>query len=883
MSDNNKEIIIIFQEESFRVDTQITSNKAFFFDEKLYKELKANPYKSLFYFGFVNKKSEMSLSTLFIHSIAVKFIHQITKDPDIEITRSPGAIPTELLMEILHSVPYVIGIEYINTTWIKKIWNKLSEAFEIELADYSGSIADFIKQQDAGLGIAGRVFFHLVENKSEDYPFAFLATYSTTASNDKKALHMPLKNALLEFKNQNDLLLQLLSTVSKAADRSKFISELVESGELFSPLKFTSDEAYIFLKELSIYEECGILCRIPDWWRKKTNSVKLSVSVGDKAPAGVGMDAILSFNPSLFFGDEQITKEEIEQLLTETSGLSFIKGKWVEVDHDKLKAALQAYEKAYELSQNGDLSLAEAMRAQMNIQAALNIDEKEAIVEVSNGQWLSSIRDRLLNPMEIEQLSLSDGFKATLRTYQQTGFDWLHFMKELRFGALLADDMGLGKTVQILALLEYLREHQKVKTLLILPASLIGNWQKETERFAPLLKYKIIHGSVKESICLESLEEADLYITTYGMAVRLEELKNIVWDLVILDEAQAIKNPNTKQTKAIKQLQAGTKIAMTGTPVENRLTDLWSIFDFLNKGLLGTAKEFSELVKQLKDKDDYSKLRSVISPFILRRLKTDKSIISDLPDKIEVKAYTTLTKKQIVLYKALVNELSKSLEGADGISRKGLVLASIMKLKQICNHPDQYLGQMEFAPAGSGKFEKLREICEIIYEKRERVLIFTQFKEMVKPIADYLESVFDRKGLILHGGTSVNKRSELVEQFCGDEYIPFMVLSLKAGGVGLNLTSANHVIHFDRWWNPAIENQATDRAFRIGQQKNVMVHKFVTSGTIEDKIDIMISEKQKIAGEIIAKSGENWITELGNDELLSMLELGRGDAYVGIP
>jgi len=358
------------------------------------------------------------------------------------------------------------------------------------------------------------------------------------------------------------------------------------------------------------------------------------------------------------------------------------------------------------------------------------------------------------------------------------------------------------------------------------------------------------------------------------MAMRLEELKTIAWERVILDEAQAIKNPATKQTKAVKLLQAKARIALTGTPIENRLSDLWSLFDFLNAGLLGTAKEFTGFTKRLKENGgEYNKLRKVISPFILRRLKTDKTVIADLPDKLEIKAYATLTKKQVVLYNGLVKELEHKLATVEGIERKGLVLASIMKCKQICNHPDQFLGQARFQHEHSGKFARLFDICETIARKRERVLIFTQFREMTEPIANLLETIFRHRGLVMHGGVPVKKRPALVEQFCGEAYVPFMVLSLKAGGVGLNLTAANHVIHFDRWWNPAVENQATDRAFRIGQEKNVMVHKLITSGTIEEKIDLMIEEKSKLANDIIAASGEAWITELDNNQLMELFAL----------
>lgn len=870
MKASNQELIVIFKESGFIVDTNQTSAKEFFFDSTLYQQFTLKPDNTLLRLGFLEKKPEMSASMRFLHNIASTFIRELARDPDIEFTRTASGLSEDVTSELLYFVPYALGAEYITTGWLQEVWDRLARTFEEEALQYEGSIEQFLLEFNAGLHIVGRVFFHLVENKeNETYPFAFLATYSTAGSNGKKASHLPLKNALLEYKGKKDIL-ALLSAVSKAADKSNFISEMVESGELFSPLKFTNQEAYVFLKEIPLYEECGILCRIPDWWKKKTSSIRMSVSVGEKAPSKVGTDALLEFEPELYLGELKLTKEELEQLLAEADGLTMIKGKWVEVDHGKLEAILAAYENARSMSAEGELTLAEAMRAQLTLQKELNLSNSDVPLEVTQGTWLRGVKDRLLHPGELKKLELGEGFQAVLRAYQQTGLDWLHYMKNLGFGALLADDMGLGKTLQVLALLEWTRTTKEEKALLIVPASLIGNWQKEIEKCAPHLPYKVLHGSAKESFYIDEQEDVRLYITTYGMAVRLEELRNHNWDMLVLDEAQAIKNPGTKQTKAVKQIPSRFRIAMTGTPVENRMTDLWSIFDFINVGMLGTLKEFTEFTKK---EEDYQKLRSVVSPFILRRLKTDKSIISDLPDKVEMNAYTSLTKKQLVLYKSLVQELEQSLRDAEGIQRKGLVLASIMKFKQICNHPAQYLGQKEYEAALSGKFEKLQEICEVIYEKRERVLVFTQFKEMTEPIADFLAAVFQRKGLVLHGGTQVKKRGELVERFCSQEYIPFMVLSLKAGGVGLNLTAANHVIHFDRWWNPAIENQATDRAFRIGQQKNVIVHKFITSGTIEEKIDAMIAEKQKMANDIIASTGENWITELSNDELISMCRL----------
>jgi non-specific serine/threonine protein kinase len=651
---------------------------------------------------------------------------------------------------------------------------------------------------------------------------------------------------------------------------------LLESGELFSPLKLKAEEAYTILKELVIYEEAGIMCRVPDWWRKRSNSIRLSISVGENEPSKVGLDAIMDFSPTLNIGNEGITELELRTFLDMAEGLVQFKGKWVEIDKRKLEAVLQAFEKVKDLTKENVVSLGDAMRLELNMNKLLNISTDEIDISVSNGQWLRAMKESLIHPVITEKVSTAPSFHATLRAYQETGYHWLNQMSQLGFGACLADDMGLGKTVQMIAFLEYRRIKDNGQALLILPASLIGNWQKEIEKFAPEMPYQVLHKSdLKSSETLQIRDGEFLYITTYGMAVKLEALKNRRWDYLILDEAQAIKNPGTKQTKAIKAIPAKMRIAMTGTPIENRLSDLWSLFDFLNQGLLGTTKEFADFTKELADNIiGYAKLRKMIQPFILRRLKTDKSIIADLPDKLEMNAYTTLSKKQIALYKQLIKQISEKLKVAEGIERKGLVLSSIMKFKQICNHPDQYLGRDEYKSEHSGKFEQLREICETIHEKRERVLVFTQFREMTEPISDFLKDIFSKEGFVLHGGTPVKRRNEMVEKFNGEHYIPYMVLSLKAGGVGLNLTAANHVIHFDRWWNPAVENQATDRAFRIGQTKNVMVHKFVTKGTIEEKIDALIEEKQKLSGDILSTSGEQWITEYNNEALLKMFALG---------
>ena len=862
-----KQIIAIITENGFFLDEEDTKEKITYENDKLLQEFSEDPCKALLNFGFEEKSPNMTQSLRFLYGISAFFVEKISRSPDIEITRRAPQLTVDDKSALLQKAPYAIGLEFITVSWLEEIWGNLARSFESELSEFADSVSQYLLIRNSHINIAGRVFFHLVENKSDFYPFAFLTTYSRKTSDSNKAEHVPLKNALLEYKDDQALLLQLLSAVSRATDRSDFISELVENGELFSPLQLTSDEAYTFLKEIPLYEECGIMCRIPDWWKKKYNSLKLSVSIGGKPPTHVGLDALLSFEAELSLGGETISREELEGLLSQTAGLSLLKGKWVEINHEKLQATLMALDKANEMS-NDSLTLSEAMRIQMGITDIKGLPE-DGSVEISNGQWFSTLLANLKMPEKLTDISAGDDFKATLRKYQQNGLDWLATMKASGFGALLADDMGLGKTVQVLALLEYIRNNGGCKTLLIIPASLIGNWKAEIQRFTPKLRYSILHGA---STDIEH-DDYDLFITTYGMVSRLETLKDMQWDIVILDEAQAIKNPGTKQTKAVKAVSAKHHIAMTGTPVENRMSDLWSIFDFLNSGLLGTAKEFSDYAKGLQHTESYARLRNIIDPFILRRLKTDKSIISDLPDKVEMKVYGSLTKKQIVLYTSLVNELSQTLESLSGIERKGVVLASLMKFKQICNHPDHYLGQDVFEHSHSGKYKLMEEICETIHDKRERVLVFTQFREMCQPLCDYLEKLFGKKGLILHGGTPIKKRTDLVAKFNSAEYVPYMVLSLKAGGVGLNLTAANHVIHFDRWWNPAVENQATDRAFRIGQKKNVLVHKFITSGTIEEKIDAMIEDKQKLSGELLASSGEKWITEMSSKELMSLFTL----------
>ncbi|MGP8320857.1 MAG: DEAD/DEAH box helicase [Methanosarcinaceae archaeon] len=888
---NQELIVVVMPNGSLQLEwtnTQdVFSKDSRLLQEEIYKRFAADADSWLLFLGFCDHQVSLSPSVDYWRSFTGVFTKKLSQTPDLEILRHKVKflIEEDELRMHLERAPLMIGSEYLSVELLEDVWGKLSRTFTVAIKSYDGTVEAFIKSYSPSVHLVGRVFFHLVENKSDDYPFAFMATYSTRLNRQGRSKHLPLKYALEEYKNNNDKLLKLLATVHTAARKSPLIEDILETGELFHPLAWTTGEAFTFLKEIPVYEESGILCRMPNWWKGKSSGLRLNFSVGDSSPSFVGMDAILNFNAQLFFGDTQVTVNEARQLLDESEGLAFIKNRWVAVDQEKLKKTLDAYEKAKKMMDNERLSLRDAFRMQLKPEKLLGIDTQDIDYGISNGKWLKSVIKKLREPDLITSIRPDETFKAKLRKYQQKGLNWLYFLHSLQFGACLADDMGLGKTVQALAFLnkiksDFTRAGKPNKaSLLVIPASLISNWENEIKRFSPEIKFYIAHpgaGLKKNSGSKDkkSLDAFDLVITTYALIQRYKWLQSYSWNYIILDEAQAIKNPGTKQTKAIKSLTSCNRIVMTGTPIENRLTDIWSLFDFLNPGLLGNTKEFKKFAKGLKENPSgYSRLRKLIGPYILRRLKTDKSVISDLPEKVEMKTYASLSKKQVILYKNIIKTIKRAIAETEGIKRKGLILSSLMKFKQICNHPDQYLGTGEFEEKESGKFLRLREICETIYDKREKVLIFTQFKEITEPLCDFLETIFHREGLILHGSVAVGKRKKIIEQFQSKSYFPFMVLSLKAGGVGLNLTAANHVIHFDRWWNPAVENQATDRVFRIGQKKNVIVHKFLTKGTVEERIDMMLEEKSKLSQDVIGSTGSVGITEMKDDELIDLFKL----------
>ena len=852
------------------------------FQQELYRRYHAEPDTWLLLLSFSDPDTALPPALAFWREIAVCFAERLAHLPDLEAVRDKATVTVEddEVRQWLAVAPLCPGAEYFSRDLLTQVWSTLLDTFRRHIRTYDGTVEAFIHAYRPTLQLAGRVFFHLVENTTGGAPFAFLATYSTSLGGDGTSRHLPLKYALQEYGDDRDTLLELLGTVYRAARDSALLPQLLENGEIFHPLGWEPQQAYTFLQEVPLYERSGILCRIPNWWNAKSAGARLQVNIGTAAPTFVGMKALVNCVPSLSINGVPITAAEARQLLHQSEGLALIKNKWVAVDKERLAQTLAAYEQARALLEEGGLTLREALALQLSPDTLLSNGHTGVDVGVSYGEWFEDVTRKLLNPRLVKAVTPSQTFRGHLRPYQHVGLNWLSFLDSLGFGACLADDMGLGKTIQLLAFLS-VKQSQQATSLLVVPASLIANWRSEIERFAPDLTYHIAHpsstsASAQAPLARDDLSRYDVVITTYAMVQRYEAIQTFPWDYVILDEAQAIKNPGTKQARAVKKLPATNRIILTGTPVENRLSDLWSLFDFLNPGLLGNLKEFKAFTKTLtEDTTGYGRLRTVIHPYILRRLKTDKSIIDDLPDKVEMKTFASLTKKQIVLYHGLVADIEAGLADSEGIQRRGLILSSLLKCKQICNHPDQFLGTGSFAEQDSGKFQRLREICETVQEKREKMLVFTQFRELTAALHDFLTRIFGRDGVVLHGSVPVPKRKALVDAFQSqDAYVPFMVLSLKAGGVGLNLTEGNHVVHFDRWWNPAVENQATDRAFRIGQKKNVVVHKFITQDSIEEKIDALLVDKARMSSEVIASSGEGWITALDNDQILGLFRLG---------
>ena len=797
---------------------------------------------------------------------------------------------------LVETAPPMKGLEYLNSAVLARLWDELDAHVRSQVARASAGAAAYLKNCNPTWNAVGRVTFHLAENKRNPaYPFAFLATYTHRISEQGKVQHLPLGRALEEYAGAKNrvALSALLSPVQKAGAQSKLARELLDSRAVFHPQVWRPEQAFAFLKDIPLLEQSGVVVRIPDWWKAgRPPRPQVSVRIGEAAGNRLGTDSLLDFNVSLSLEGEPLTETELKTILQSTGGLVLLKGKWVEVDRDKLQEVLNHWRTVQSASGRNGVTLLEGLRLLSGFDGvqANQPETESARAEWSGvvaGEALRKVLDEMQQPGTSAESDPAPDLHAELRPYQKQGTHWLWFMNRLGLGACLADDMGLGKTIQVLSLLLVLKRNaaNRRPSLLIVPASLIANWKAEIQKFAPSLSVLYAHPAETSAEELAGTAKApgkalagrDLVITSYSMVIRLAWLKETEWNVVILDEAQAIKNPGARQSRAVKEMRCRHRIALSGTPIENRLSDLWSLFDFLCPGLLGGAKEFASFLKSRSQSDPnpFAPLRRLVRPYILRRLKTDKRVIADLPEKTELTAFCPLTRRQAALYQQAVAELAERIESPEieGIQRRGVILAFLTRFKQICNHPSQWLGDGAYAPEDSGKFHRLRELSEEIASRQEKALVFTQYREITDPLAAYLAGVFGRSGLILHGGTPVGKRKERVDAFQRDDGPPFFVLSLKAGGSGLNLTAASHVVHFDRWWNPAVENQATDRAFRIGQRRNVMVHKFTCRGTLEERIHQLIADKTALAEDILGEGGERLLTEMNNSELLRFVAL----------
>ncbi len=657
-----------------------------------------------------------------------------------------------------------------------------------------------------------------------------------------------------------------------------------------SPAGYETDEqgAFAFLSESSVLlQEMGFGVLLPSWWTGTGVKKRLSLHARVKSPAmqggaGISLDNIFEFQWQAALGDEEISLKELTDLAAMKTPLVKFRGQWVHIQSGDIQSAIEYWKK--KSSQRA--TLRDLIQMSLGRAAVPPGFEFEG---VKADGWIGDFLAQLHGSTAFEERAPHSKFQGDLRPYQKRGYSWLAFLQQWGLGACLADDMGLGKTIQTLALLQnnWLAKGRKKKpSLLVCPTSVVGNWQKEAERFTPGMPVMIHHGVTRKKgdSFLKNAKKQAMVITSYALLYRdIEMFKEVPWTAVILDEAQNIKNPETRQARAARSLEADFRIALTGTPVENNVGDLWSIMEFLNPGFLGTQTQFRENffipIQAMRDGEAVQRLKKLTGPFILRRLKTDKTIISDLPEKMEMKVFCNLTREQASLYSAIVKDAEEQLNDAEGIQRKGIVLATLSKLKQVCNHPAQFLGDRSEIPGRSGKLARLVEMLEEILAMKERALIFSQFSEMGGILQPYLQEQFGQEVFFLHGGTPKKQRDRMTERFQSPGGPPLFILSLKAGGTGLNLTQANHVFHFDRWWNPAVENQATDRAFRIGQTRNVQVHKFLCVGTLEERIDALIETKKEIAGEVVG-TGEGWLTELSTAELKALFALNQDTAVV---
>ena len=708
--------------------------------------------------------------------------------------------------------------------------------------------------------------FYLTENKfspvlqvtemeEQGFQVEVLVKNNNRSLESIESLHSFMQN------NKEEHAMQVMKNLNLLSEYYPDLNKIIESNGKENLIYKSNTFSDVLIRILPALNLFGIKALLPKSLQNLLRpKVTISLSANKKNMQYFSLNELINYDWQVAIGENHISPKEFLKLAKSTSGLVRIRDQYVMMTEEDVSKIIRQLEKPEVLS-----------KSQL-LQAALSADYENAFVKIDD-----KLKKQLKEITSDDNIRLPSGLKATLRPYQQRGFNWIVKNSKLGLGSLLADDMGLGKTVQVIAALLKFKEDgmlEKKPALVIVPTTLITNWMNEINRFAPGLRVHVFHGAGRTFIT----KNVDVMITTYGIArTENEKLTKQSWHVMVVDEAQNIKNPEIIQTKSVKKIKANIKIAMSGTPVENRLSEYWSIFDFANPDYLGNVSwfnsEYGKPIEINQDQQKLTKFKLITAPFIMRRVKTDKSIISDLPDKIENNQYCSLTKEQAALYQNLTHDILEMVEGSNGIERRGLVLKLLLVLKQICNHPSQYLKNDSHHPELSGKAMMLLQLLETIYENNEKVLIFSQYREMGDILRTMIHNYFGKKALQLHGGNSRKERDEMVDAFQHSKQADTFILSIKAGGTGLNLTAAANVIHYDLWWNPAVESQATDRAFRIGQKQNVMVHRMITKGTLEEKIDEMIRSKRKLAN-LTVTNGEKWIGELSDKELMNLVALG---------
>jgi non-specific serine/threonine protein kinase len=787
----------------------------------------------------------------------------------------------EALARFVRLAPLMKGVELLTIEVLQARWRDVGEELARELDTQGGDLQRCLDRLGANRKVTGRIHYWLAEARATDpYPFRFKPTYATPSGRAGRDVHAPLASTLAELAVTGDVpgLRSITRPLAHLRSGAPSLAGCIDIGQIVHEAAWSAEEAYALLTRLGIAEDAGIRSHVPDWWRERPRA-RARVRFGTRPATSLGLDVLVDFSVELVLDGEALDPFEVERVLATARGLVFLRGRWVEVDGARIAAELARWKS---VGVSGLVPVYEAVMLVGKVASSVRHGAPEdaftwALPET--GPWLAGALDALAAPGADRESGAPLESSLPLRDYQRVGLGWLARLYELGLGGCLADDMGLGKTLQVLALIDLMRRRGEERPhLVIAPASLLSHWETQIHHWVPDIKVRVAHGLWSgESPRGErwNIADAAVVLVSLTSVERCQWLETTSWGLIVLDEAQSIKNPTNSTTRAVKRLAGHCRLAVTGTPIENELADYWSLFDFINPGLLGSPEDFTRFLGHHRNAEDpYRALRELTAPYLLRRRKSDPAVCAELPPKIEREVPCRLTPVQAVLYQQAVDELAGRLESVeDATDFAGLILPYLHRLKQICNHPSHWLRDGRYDVHDSGKFTNLAALGLRLAEVCEKVLVFTQYRQIADPLADLLAAAYGRSGLVMSSEVPLDERKRYVERFQSSSEVPFMVLTLRTGGAGLNLTAATHIVHFDRWWNPAVENQATDRAHRIGQTRSVTVHTFICRGTLEERIDRLLREKHALAEDVLATDGEAILTRMTRDELLAVLAL----------